>query len=67
MSAIPLVTPIQRRLQQQLLQKHKQLQEAIMRQQQELQAISDQLSLSYDGSQTPTPAAAPGRSYLHVL
>ena len=44
------LTPVQSRLKQQLLQKHQQLQEAILRQQEELKLISEQLNLS-------TPAA----------
>ncbi len=44
------LTPVQKRLQEQLLQKHQQLQDAIMRQQEELRMISEQLNLTY----TPT-------------
>ena len=40
------LTPVQCRLKQQLLQKHQQLQEAILRQQEELKFISEQLNLS---------------------
>ena len=40
------LTPVQSRLKQQLLQKHQRLQEAILRQQEELKLISEQLNLS---------------------
>lgn len=50
LSPVIQLTPVQKRLQEQLLQKHQQLQDAIMRQQEELRMISEQLNLTY----TPT-------------
>lgn len=46
------LTPVQSHLKEQLVQKHRQLQEMILRQQEELRLISEQLNMG-----SPQPAA----------
>ena len=53
------LTPAQRQLQQQLEQKHTELQQAIIRQQEELRSISEQLVLVSHLAAGGLPAAQP--------
>ena len=54
------LTPVQRQLYQQLQEKSQQLQQAILRQQAELQQITQQLSLAKQGA-LPIPVMSVGQ------